>query len=396
MLFVDAGAGVLDGKAGRSIGQQLPAHINLPARRRIAHGIGQQIGKRTVQLCARACQISGLPQRLLIRKVQHMGFGLLARQGIGQATSLVLTAIEQLRHRHPVIVAGQRASLQARQGQQVFHQMLHALGLLGHQLQIAPALVFLERQVLQGLDKTGQHGQRRADFVRDIGHEVAAHGLGLLQRRHIARQQQLAPFTVAVELHRQLDRPRRCAFAPLHDQIMTEVLRRKIGTELRISHQITDALQHIALGVKAELLGGNLIAPFDAALCIEQDHTIGTGLQGRQNVIEPLVALLHLLHALANPAAHAHAGLAPDPCQIGHRAQLRLAQPVQQPRAIPAVHQPPYPAADQGARHGRHALLQHRRTGCNEIGPQQPYHHGCRDLRSQQSKTTPPHICFQL
>src|SRR2546427_3289586 len=44
------------------------------------------------------------------------------------------------------------------------------------QSQVAVALLGLQRQVLQRLHKAHEHGQRRADFTRDIGHEVAAHG----------------------------------------------------------------------------------------------------------------------------------------------------------------------------------------------------------------------------
>jgi hypothetical protein len=50
----------------------------------------------------------------------------------------------------------------------------------------------VERQVLQRLDEAGQHRQRRADLVRHVGHEVAPHRLGLLQRRDVARQQHAA------------------------------------------------------------------------------------------------------------------------------------------------------------------------------------------------------------
>ena len=177
---------------------------------------------------------------------------------------------------------------------------------------------------------------------------------------------------------------------------MREILGCKISAELRISHQIPDALQYITLRIKAELLCRYLIAPFNATLCIQQHHSIGAGLQRRQNIVESLISLLHLLNALANPATHAHTGLTPDAHQVRHIAQLRLAQPTQQARSIPAIHQPPDPAAYQSPHQCRQTLLQHARARRKQIGPDQPYQNSCNPLRSQQSKTTPPHICFPL
>ena len=103
---------------------------------------------------------------------------------------------------------------------------------------------------------------------------------------------------------------------------MREVMRRKVSAELWVSHQIANALQHIALGIKAKLLGRYLVAPFNTALLIQQHHAVGAGLQSRQNIIQALIALMHLLLALANPAAHTHTGLAPDARQIRRSAQL--------------------------------------------------------------------------
>ena len=130
-----------------------------------------------------------------------MGLGLLARQGDGEASGLVLATLQQLGHRHPIIIARQRATLQARQSQQVLHQMLHALSLLSHQFQVALALILFEWQVLQRLDKPGQHSQGRANFMRDVGNKVTTHGFSLLECRHITGQQQLAPLAIAVELN---------------------------------------------------------------------------------------------------------------------------------------------------------------------------------------------------
>ena len=76
----------------------------------------------------------------------------------------------------------------------------------------------------------------------------------------------------------------------------------------------------------------------------------------RLNLTNKEFALLHLLHALAQPAAHAHAGFSPDAAEFRRLPQLRLAQPGQQAHGVPAVHQPPDPARAQRTRQGRHGL----------------------------------------
>jgi hypothetical protein len=214
-----------------------------------------------------------------------------------------------------------------------------------------------------------------------------------LQCRDVTRQQQLASLAIAIQLHRQLDRSRGGAFTPLHDQVTREILGGEVGAEFGIAHQVAYALQQVALGVEAELARRNLVAPFDAPIGIQQDHAIGAGLQGRQDVIEPLVALLHLLHALAQPPAHAHAGLAPDAGKLRGFPQLRLAQPGQQAHGIPAVHQPPYPASDKGAHQRRHGLGRHAGAGGGHGIPQPPAQQRARDLGRQQAKTSPTHTC---
>ena len=75
-------------------------------------------------------------------------------------------------------------------------------------------------------------------------------------------------------------------------------------------------LQQIASGVKTKMLRRRLVAPFDAALRIEQHHAIGRGLHRRQNLVKPrlafqAVAVLGLeqaMHALGNVAPHARQG----------------------------------------------------------------------------------------
>ena len=58
-------------------------------------------------------------------------------------------------------------------------------------------------------------------------------------------------------------------------------------------------LQQVAPGIDAELVGRGLVAPFDAALLVEQHHAVGRGLDGGQELLQPVLGLARLLLALA-------------------------------------------------------------------------------------------------
>ena len=215
-------------------------------------------------------------------------------------------------------------------------------------------LVLLGRQVqrLQGFDKTHQHRQGRADFVRDVGHEVAAHGLGLLQRRDVARQQQVPPHPVGVDVHRQHDGPRGRAVAPRHQHRVGEVLVRPVAAEGRIAHQVADRLLDVALGIKAEMALGHAVAPLDVTFGIHQHQPVGAGLQRRQNVLHALLGRSGSLFARAHGAADVGGHHAPDALERRERRQLSGHQPLAQSFDLPVVPEHPQPGGQQSARQG--------------------------------------------
>ena len=87
-------------------------------------------------------------------------------------------------------------------------------------------------------------------------------------------------------------RTRGRAQAPLQHHVTGEILGRKVGRELGVAQQVANGLHHIALGIKAKLACRHLVAPFDAALRIEQHHAVGRGLDGGQKILQPLVAAM--------------------------------------------------------------------------------------------------------
>ena len=129
-------------------------------------------------------------------------------------------------------------------------------------------------------------------------------------------------------------------------------MRRVIGAEVRIAHQIANGLHHIALRVDAKLAGSNLVAPLDVAFTVEQHHPVGRGLQGRQNLLQAAVAVLLLGLALAQQAASAVCRLAPHAAHGGRRGQVARTQPPQHPGAARQVPHKPGPCG-HGSPQGR-------------------------------------------
>ena len=80
--------------------------------------------------------------------------------------------------------------LDARQGQEIVDQALHALRLPPHDVEEPLAgLRVVAGRALQGLDEAEQRGQRGAQLMARIGHEIGPHGLQTAGRGEIAKEQ---------------------------------------------------------------------------------------------------------------------------------------------------------------------------------------------------------------
>ena len=129
--------------------------------------------------------------------------------------------------------------------------------------------------------------------MRHIGHKVAAHGLGLLHRSDIAREQQTAAVAIRVHVHRQAHRLGCGAGAPWHEHIALKVSRGQVGGKARVAHQIAKVLEQIPRSFQAEMRLGRLVEPLNAQIVVQQHHAIGRGLHGGQKVLKAAVTLLN-------------------------------------------------------------------------------------------------------
>ena len=77
---------------------------------------------------------------------------------------------------HRFIVRARWRGLQSRKHEQIVHQALHAQGLLVHGGKMLLEVFHLDLVHLpQRLDITAEDRERRAQLVRNVGHEMAAH-----------------------------------------------------------------------------------------------------------------------------------------------------------------------------------------------------------------------------
>jgi len=123
-----------------------------------------------------------------------------------------------------------------------------------------------------------------------------------------------------------------------------------VGRKCRVAHQVADGLHHVPLGIEAELLGCRLVAPFDAALRVEQHHTVGRGLQRSQELLQTLLTLQQLQLTLAQQAARAVGDLAKHAMHGRGTGRITPAQPAQHPQGAQQVHHKPQPSRTDAAR----------------------------------------------
>ena len=136
-------------------------------------------------------------------------------------------------------VGRRRRGLQRRQREQVVDEALHALGLRRHQADVVARARGVELQVLDGLEKAREHRERRAQLVRDVGDEVAAHRLDARRAGDVPRQQQVLPRRRRRRSAATACAGRRGARQPHR---LGEIAGAQVFDELRRAHQVDDRL----------------------------------------------------------------------------------------------------------------------------------------------------------
>ena len=366
MFRRDADAGVGDREEG-AVAVDTPLHPHDAVLRRVLQRIDQQVRERGLDLAGRPIE----PQRR-VELQEH-----LARPRAG-GQCIALQPREHAGHVDRVVRRLALGGLETRELQEVRNDRVHAPRLRPHVPDRALPGRVQRRIIGQRVEVTGNHRQRRAQFMRRIGDKVLARRLQAHLAGHVARQQQRLAGAVGHELQRQvLVELRR---GPDH-QWHRVVFPLQVLHELGRTDQVVDAQADVDGALEPEEPARRAVEPDDLALAGQDDDAVRQRGRGLAQLAEQLHELLFVI-ALAPVQPHdLRDDVAPDAAN-GRRLELRAAtQPAVQAiqvRQLPAEvdagrQQHPQPHGmdqqadaepeDQDAREPHERECPHRRHG---------------------------------
>ena len=161
----------------------------------------------------------------------------------------------------------------------------------------------------------------------------------------------------------------------------------QMGHKRRRPHQVGDGLPQIALRVQAQVVSRHRAAPDDLVFVVQQQHTVGRSLDGRQKLVQPVPLCGQSLLAQAQRALDAVAHLTPEAGVTRGVALLRAAQPAHQPAGAQHIDQHHGTDADGRADQGAGLGQPQQRTGQQAQAAAQ----GQRQQRGQQAWQQPDH-----
>ena len=176
VLGRDARPAVLDDQHDLGAGRRRPQR-DAAAARRVAHGVGDQV-------------LQHLLEPPLVAK--H-GFGARADVPFERDAALVERALvpgeralEQAGERDRLALERSTAAVETGEVEEVADDGLEAQRLLGDDAEIAGAgrVVLHGRRQRQGLEVAAHRGERRHQLVRDVGEQLAARAIGIVQLLH--------------------------------------------------------------------------------------------------------------------------------------------------------------------------------------------------------------------
>jgi hypothetical protein len=184
--------------------------------------------------------------------------------------------------------------------------------------------------------------------MRYVGDEVAPHGIGALGFGDVLRQHQLHAVAVGPHQYRQ----RGAATRPGKHHRIVPVPVLQVGHERRGAHEVGDALETVAFGVDAEVVGRLRVAPGDLLIGIEHRHAVGRGLDGRQELRQALLLLRCRALAHAQRTLDTVAQFTPQAGTVRCRDVVAAAQPGHQAAPAPGIGQRDADDTERGASEG--------------------------------------------
>jgi hypothetical protein len=166
------------------------------------------------------------------------------------------------------------------------------------------------------LDEAGDHRQRRAQLVGDVGDEIAAHRLGPLDLGHVEADQQLAVLAEADRLDRQTPclSCRAAGTAGTAPSLALAISSAKPRQADQVGHQQAD----VAFAAQAEVLLGDAVAPDDVVVGVEDHQPVGRGLGRLAENLQVGLDAVARLGSCAQQAVELDEDVAPGAPGIGN------------------------------------------------------------------------------
>ncbi len=321
VLGSDADTGVLH-RERRAFGPVAPEEAYFAALRGIAHGVGDEVAEGARELGFRA---------------EDVDFGRAAQRdrvaSAGQGLGVGVKPLEQRLHAHP-LAGRRRRRFEHRERQQVLDDPVHARGLLLHHAEVVAGALRVELQLAHRLEETDQDRERRAQLVRDIGDEVAPHGLEALRLRDVAGEEQLLRCAVRNQLQ---GKQAVAADRHAHGAPLAVPAARQIIHERRCADEVGDRLAEIGARVQPELGGRRVVEPFDAVLGVQDHYAVGQRLRRAAKAHQRIGEQLLAPAAVALVAVQGGENAVPGAAALRHLAVDRAGEPAREQREVPEV-----------------------------------------------------------
>ena len=185
--------------------------------------------------------------------------------------------------------------------------------------------LFVQARIGQrDFQEADDHRQRRAQFVRRVGDEVAPHRLDAFRLGGVVRDEDLAPVLERDDLDDQLaaaDRQRQRLFVAAEDQVVDE---------FRMPDQVRHAPALVGFQRQAQVLLGGRVAPFEEQHVVHDGHAFRQQMHGLAEARQPFRQLVLVAFVVAAQAVQAGEHVGPGAPPVWQLAALRVVQPFAQ------------------------------------------------------------------
>ena len=262
---VDTDAVVGDGQVC-AVGILPPADVDGAFGRSVFHRVGNQVAEGAFQF-GRVGDEPGVQGDIQFNSVVFVA---------ADGQRIVFHAVKHAVYRYGLPHAVGFGAFQSGQQQQVGDQGFHAVGLVVHLHQRpAQACLLIGDGIEQGFQVALEHGERGFQLMADVGDEVFAHLLQVVQAGHVTGDQELFADTKLgdAELEDAVVVHRRGNFQRFVKLALGQVL-----GEAGVANQVGKRLPQILAGIEPHGAFRSMVPVFQVTVLVDQDDHVVQGI----------------------------------------------------------------------------------------------------------------------